>query len=223
MEAFSAAASAMAEDHNVLDVVATLLHDCVALLPAASAAIMVVQDERLVLLHSSSHRASEIELLQVQSDEGPCIDCIAAGAYVSASGHAAIAARWNHVSDAIDRSGYQHVSALPMRWHEHVLGGLNIFREDPRPLTPTELAVAQGFANMASLTVVTPSDVPVDRLAARVAEAIQSRSLVEQAKGVLSQLHGVDLSNAYDMLLERSVDGVLLTSAAEKVLSGQYS
>ncbi len=86
-----------------------------------------------------------------------------------------------------------------------------------------QLHVAEGFANMTALAVVTPADLPVDRLAARVTEAIQSRSLVEQAKGVLAQVHSVDLSTAYDLLVDHARNGVALTSAAREVLRGQYS
>lgn len=204
MESWSAAASAMADDHRVLDIVAALLVDCVALLPADSAAVMLAQGKRVELLHSTSHRASEIELLQLQSDKGPCLECITTGTSVSASGHEVLTARWDHVGGAIVRAGYQHVSAFPLRWHEQVLGGLNIFRTDPEPLTTAQDAMAQGFANMAALAVVTPADLPVELLAARVAEAIQARSLVEQAKGVLAQLYGVGPSAAYDLLLERA-------------------
>src|SRR5919107_5327036 len=78
MEAFSAAASAMAEDRTVVDILAPLLLDCTALLPATSAAILVASpDDQLVLLHSTSHQASEIEMLQIKPARGPCVDCIA--------------------------------------------------------------------------------------------------------------------------------------------------
>src|SRR5690349_13182610 len=120
MESFSAAASAMAEDHNVLDIVAALLLDLVTLLPAESAAIMMVQEERVVPLAASSHRASEVEMLQMQALEGPCSECITGGASVSATGEV-IHRRWGRVGGVIQSAGYQHVSAFPLRWHDRVL------------------------------------------------------------------------------------------------------
>jgi len=223
MESFSAAASAMADDHHVLDIVAALLVDCVALLPAESAAVLLRQGEGIMPLATTSHRASEIELLQMQSREGPCIESLVTGAPVTASGSDEIVERWNLVGEAIVQAGFEHVTAVPMRWHDQVLGGLNIFRADPVPLTPEEDTVAEGFANMAALAVVAPADLPVERLAARVAEAVQARSLVEQAKGALAQTHGVDLGEAYDLLVEQAGDELALTSAAQKVLRSQYA
>src|SRR4051812_6174869 len=115
MEAFSAAASAMAEDRTVVDILAPLLLDCVALLPATSAAIMVTSPtKQLVLLHSTSHRASEIEMLQIQSARGPCVECIATDVAIYEAGGQSIRARWNDVGEAIVDSGYSSVAALPM-------------------------------------------------------------------------------------------------------------
>src|SRR3954465_1684808 len=95
MEAFSAAASAMAEDRTVVDILAPLLLDLTALLPATSAAILVTSpSEQLVLLHSTSHRASEIEMLQIQSARGPCVECIATNVEIYAAGAQSISARW---------------------------------------------------------------------------------------------------------------------------------
>src|SRR4051812_2652735 len=179
MEAFSAAASAMAEDHNVVDITASLLWDCTTILPSASAAIMVKQGEgRLVLLHSSSHQATEIEMLQIQSERGPCVESITGNCLVSETGAAAISDRWGDVGQAIVRAGYAHVSAFPMRWHNGVLGGFNVFRADAQPMSDSDSALAQGFANMATLALVQPSDIPLERLTARIAEAVQARSVI---------------------------------------------
>jgi hypothetical protein len=223
MEAFSAAASAMAGDQTAVDIAASLLWDLTEILPAASAAIMVRQgDGQLVLLHSSSHTTTQIEMLQIQSDRGPCIDAISANAVVTATGSAALTSRWGDVGEAILRAGYEHVTAIPLSWHDRVLGGLNVFRVDPEPMSQAEALVAQGFANMATLTLVHPSDMPWERLTARVAEAIQARSVIEQAKGVLAELHDVDLADAYEMLVDEvGEDGQAITTVAARIVSAQ--
>ena len=219
-EAFSAAASAMAEDRDVLEIATSLLVDCAAILPAASAAILVTTPgEGLALLASTSHHADLIEMLQVQSRHGPCVDAIAAGTVMSESGAEALEERWDEVGQGMVEAGYLHVSAFPMRWHDRVLGGLNVFRAAAEPLTEDQQAVAQGFANLATLALVRPADVPVDRLSARVSEAVQSRSLVEQAKGVLAERHQVDIGTAYELLLAMVLDqDESIIAASERIL-----
>jgi hypothetical protein len=225
MEAFSAAASAMAADHNVVDITASLLWDCTRILPAASAAIMVRQgDGELVLLHSSSHRAAEIEMLQIQSERGPCVEAIADQQLVTETGAPALVDRWGDVGRGIIQAGYAHVSAFPMRWHDRVLGGFNVFRTEAQPMSSSDSAVAQGFANLATLALVQPSDIPLERLTARIAEAVQARSVIEQAKGVLAHIHGVDLGAAYDLLLDQvGQDGRSMTATAESIIRAQSS
>jgi hypothetical protein len=225
MESFSAAASAIAADHQVIDIVASLLLDCAALLPASSTALMVRRDDdRLVLLHSTSHRVAEIEMLQIQSDRGPCVDAISGGVELSETGTRASVARWGDVGEAIVHAGYAHVSAFPLRWHDNVLGGLNVFRAVEQSMAAGDRAVARGFANMATLALVHPSDVPVETVSSRVAEAVSARSVIEQAKGVLAQLHHVDVGTAYELLLARvEADGQTLTGVARQVVEDQFS
>jgi GAF domain/ANTAR domain len=223
MEAFSAAALAMAGDQTAVDIAASLLRDLTEILPAASAAIMVKQgDGQLVLLHSSSHAAAQIEMLQIQSDRGPCVEAITADAVVTETGSAALTSRWGDVGAAVLRAGYEHVTAIPLRWHDRVLGGLNVFRADPEPMSQADAVMAQGFANMAALTLVHPSDMPWERLTARVAEAIQARSVIEQAKGVLAELHEVDLAAAYEMLMNNVDDEEqTITTVAARIVREQ--
>jgi hypothetical protein len=223
-EAFSAAASAMAADHNVVDIAASLLSDCVAILPAASAAIMVTQGEELVLLHSTSHRATQIEMLQIQSEQGPCVESIAGNLVVTETGPDALVARWHSVGEAIVRAGYAHVSAFPMRWHDRVVGGFNVFRAESEEMSESDSAIAQGFANLATLALVQPSNIPLERLTARISEAVQARSVIEQAKGVLAEVHGVDLGRAYELLLDEvGVDGRSITSVAASIVRAQHA
>ena len=85
----------------------------------------------LSLLSSSSHRAAELEMLQIQRSSGPCVDAIRSGQHVSAIGADELTRRWEEVGQAIVRSGFQRVDAYPMRWRGRVLGGLNIFRNGP--------------------------------------------------------------------------------------------
>jgi hypothetical protein len=162
-------------------------------------------------------------MLQIQSARGPCVECIASDVTIYEAGVQSITARWNDVGEAIVHSGYSSVAALPMRWHDRVLGGLNVFRSDAMPMSPGERVVAEAFANLATLALVRPSDVPVERLTARVAEAVQARSVIEQAKGVLAHTHGIELGDAYELIVDRMTnDGQTITSVAEEVVRAAH-
>ena len=127
--AFGDAAAAMVSEHVVADVLAQLLTDCASLVSAEAVAILVVdQTGDLSLLSSSSHRAAELEMLQIQRSSGPCVDAIRSGRHVSAAGAAELTRRWEEVGQAIARSGFQRVDAYP-----HALAGTGPGRTEHLP------------------------------------------------------------------------------------------
>jgi hypothetical protein len=223
-EAFADAAAALVGEADVADVLHHLVTDCAHVLDAAAVAILARDaDGELSLLSATSHRVAELEMLQVQRTEGPCIDVLDTNEALSLSGADQLRTRWSDVGPAIIDAGYTSVQAFPMRWRGVALGGLNLFREAP-PSTPPSVAVGQAFADVATLTVVHSVPVSTDQAAARLHEAISARELVEQAKGVIAYLDNVDMGAAYDSLIERAeTSGQTLTQTARAVLHAQYT
>jgi hypothetical protein len=223
VEALAAAASGLVSERRTADVLTDLVLDCTSVLDARSVAILVtVETKELALLNASSHEAAEIELLQGQSLVGPCVDVIRSGEQVVVAGEADMKARWGEVGTAMSAAGYRAVDAYPMRWGGRVLGGLNVFRESPAGPDPELRAIGQAFADFAALLVVHNADIPIDQIKARVYDAVQARSIVEQAKGVLAYVHRVDPAHAYDLLLDRASREGGLTVAALQVVSEQH-
>lgn len=223
-EALAAASSAMLTEHHVADVLAQLMSDCLLPLSAQAAAILVVDSGgSLALLSASSHRATEVEMLQTQQSQGPCIDTIRSGERTSAVGKE-MAETWDLVGQAILDAGYESVHAFPMHWHGQTLGGLNIFRTGAWEESEDDVSLGQAFADVATLVLVQAANVPVDQVAARIHEAIAARSAIEQAKGVLAYLHHVDMEQAYALLEERMRrDGGSLTETARQIVREQHA
>ena len=211
---------------DVADVLAHLVAACADATGADACALMAVDDNgELSLLAAESHRAVELEMLQIQRDAGPCVDVIDEGAPLHVFGAEAIRERWESVGAAVVDAGFEAVESYPMRWRGTMLGGLNLFRMDPE--VPADAMLAQAFADMATLVVVQSVSVDADQIGSRMHEALSARGLVEQAKGVLAYREGVDLGDAYAVLLGRaeSSDTPLTQTAldvvAEAVASGR--
>ncbi len=221
--ALAAASSALLSKHHVADVLAQLVSDCLVPMSAHGAAILVLDGSELALLSASSHRAAEIEMLQTQESEGPCIDAIASGVMVSAIGAAELVRRWDRIGQAIVDAGFVSVHAFPMRWHGQVLGGLNLFRTADDDQSGDTEQIGKAFADVATLVLVRASEIPVDLVAARIHEAVAARSVVEQAKGVLSYVHHVDMEEAYQLLQQKSAaDGHSLVETALSVVRQRH-
>jgi transcriptional regulator with GAF, ATPase, and Fis domain len=223
-DAFGDAAAALVNEHTVTDVLAKLLADCTELVAAEAVALMVVDhDEKLSLLSSSSHRATELELMQIQSSHGPCVDCIRSGDHVTGTGAIALEHRWGDVGHAIVDSGFSRVDAYPMHWRGRTLGGLNVFRASSGDVDDEVETLCQAFADVATLVVVQSAEIPSDQIAARVHEALMARAQVEQAKGVLAYVRDLDMAEAYEELRRlAAVTGRSLTETALDVVRSQH-
>jgi hypothetical protein len=226
IQAHAHAVAALVGEPDVADVLAHLVTDCAGVMNAHSVAILARDSSgELSLLAATSHRATEIEMLQVQRLSGPCIDVIDSGEALTLAGAARFRERWDRVGQAIVEAGFDGVESYPMRWRGTVLGGLNIFR------TPAQTAAhhpepgvgaGQAFADIATLAVAHSMPVSTEQAAARLNEALVARELVEQAKGIIAYVNDVDLNTAYETLLRRAEQtGDSLTHAAESVVRGQ--
>jgi GAF domain-containing protein len=201
--AFVALADTMVDDYDVIDLLDRLVGYSADLL-SADAAGLVLADNRGALraVAASSEDAELTELLQLQSDEGPCLDCYRTSAVVRADDIAEAADRWPAFVAALANGGaYRSVHALPLRLRGQAIGALNLFHRAPGPLPEDDLVLGQALADVATIGILS------ERLIRRgeavneqLQTALNSRVVIEQAKGVLAQHAGVDMNQAFDLL-----------------------
>jgi transcriptional regulator with GAF, ATPase, and Fis domain len=197
-------ADTMVADFDVIDFLQLLTDRSVALL-AASAAGVVLADPRgqLRVAAASSEAAGVIELFQIQNDQGPCLECFRTGQPVSASDLTGQSQRWPRFAAAAAQTGFRAVEALPMRLRDEVIGALNLFRADPGPLDPADLRIGQALADVATIGLLQERNVRrSDTLAEQLQAALNSRVIIEQAKGKLAERLGLDMDRAFGLLRE---------------------
>lgn len=215
------AVHALAAGGDPQDVLLRSLDACVRTLGARAAGVMVRRRGRaLELVTATSHRTAELELFQVQSSEGPCVDVIDTGRAVVVTGAEEVRSRWAETGPAIVGAGYGSVRAFPLRRQELVFGGLNVFgAELESPPGEDDLAVGQAFADLVTVVLLTPPAAGVD-VEERVRQAIAGRAVIEQAKGVLAYQLRIDVATAYDVLAERArAAGATVTAEARRTVA----
>lgn len=220
-QAFADAARAMVEDGDVAGTLVGLLDDCAGLTAADALGILVRSEEtgELELLAATSHQAAELELYQRQREAGPGPETIETAAQVVARSPGEMIDRWGDVGAAIAGAGYGAVHSSPMRWRDRTFGALNAFQRTADQLDEDALALAQAFADVATIVIVTNRELSRHQLEDRVRVALEGRVVIEQAKGVLAYRNDIDVAAAYDLLAERAGrDGASLTEAAVKVV-----
>jgi len=201
-DTFVELADTMVAEFDVIDFLHLLTDRSVALL-GASAAGVVLADPRgeLRVAAASSEEAGLLELFQLQNDQGPCLDCFRTGRPVTAEDLMGPCQQWPRFAEAAARSGFRTVEALPMRLRDQVIGALNLFRAEPGPIDPADLRIGQALADVATIGLLHERNVRRrEAVAEQLQAALNSRVVIEQAKGKLAERLGIDMDRAFNML-----------------------
>lgn len=219
-QAYADAAARLAGRTDVLGNTVALLTDAAALMAAEAAGLLVQRPSGGVeLVACTSHRATELALYAGQERLGPCSEAISTGRFVSA-GPDDLGSKWDGVGQAFLDAGFRRVEAFPVFWRETVLGALNVFHTEDRPLGPEHERTGATFATLAALLLARPGDLAAGTVQQQVLEALESRVVVEQAKGVLSYVWKVDMARAYELLVQAAADqGRPLTEVAARIVA----
>ena len=201
-EVFVTLADTLVTDFDVADLFTDLAAACVELLEVTAAGLMLVDvGGRLRVMASSSERSRLLELMEIQNDEGPCLDCHRDGAPVLVPDLAAAQDRWPGFSQEAMRVGFGAVYALPMRLRQDTIGALNLFHREPKTVTDATLLLARALADVATIAILQQRAVAGSaELSQQLQNALNSRVVIEQAKGVLAGRENIDMPIAFDLL-----------------------
>ena len=196
----------MVADFDVIDFLHMLTDRSVQLLRASAAGLLLADPRgELRVVAASSEAARLLELFQIQNDQGPCLDCFRAGQPVNAEDLANAASRWPRFAPAARLAGFAAVQALPMRLREQVIGALNLFRADPGPFPPADIRVGQAMADVATISLLHERSMRrSDTLNEQLQTALNSRVIIEQAKGKLAERLGLDMDQAFSFLRDHA-------------------
>jgi hypothetical protein len=183
---------------------------------------LVLADEKGRLHHigSSDHSVMLLELAQVQGLQGPSRDCYLTGAAVLVTDLVAGAQRWPQFAPQAVCAGFRSVHAFPMRLRDRVIGAIDVFGHEPEGLGAEVVAVVQALADVATIALVQDrSIVRADLLNDQLQAALDSRIVVEQAKGAIAASLGVGVAEAFErMRREARSARVSLTDYAQELL-----
>jgi GAF domain-containing protein len=199
-------ADTLVDDFDVVELLTRLTHRCVELLDVAAAGLMLVADDgELQVVASSSDATMVLELLELQAEEGPCIDCYRTGLPVVHEDLGLRDGRWPVFGRTARDAGFQSSHAIPMRLRGATIGALNLFREHRGTLGAGDVLVAQALADVATIAVL-------QHRAARQAQhvneqlqlALNSRIVIEQAKGVIAERAGLAVDDSFELLRDHA-------------------
>jgi GAF domain-containing protein len=201
--AFVALADTLVDDYDIIDLLDRLVAHSVELLAADAAGIMLADARgQLHAVAASSEDAELMELLQLQTEQGPCVDCFRAAATVSAPDLTAAADRWPRFVAAVARQGaFASVHAVPLRLRGEAIGALNLLHRAPGSLPDDDLALGQALADIATIGILQERAIRrAEVVNEQLQTALTSRVIIEQAKGVIAQHSGLPMDDAFNQL-----------------------
>jgi transcriptional regulator with GAF, ATPase, and Fis domain len=213
------------EDFDVVDLLTELTERCAELLDVAAAGFLLADPlSKLRLLAATTEQARELELFQLQADEGPCVECYETGEPVSVADLRAVTSRWPEFVPAALDAGFGSVHAVPMRAAGIVLGALGLFGAETGELSEADRLVAQTLAHIACVAILQEHAPTPSTVMPQLRAALASRVVVEQAKGFLREILDVSVEDAFAVLRSYArANGEHLTDVARRLITDRHA
>jgi GAF domain-containing protein len=222
--AFVKVADTLVADFDIIDFLETLAQDGVDLLGVSACGILLAdQAGSLNLVAASTVQARVLELSQLQNAEGPCMDAYRTLTVVTCPDLTADGDRWPTFAPAALQAGFRAVHAVPMRLREQAVGALNLFGAEPGPLDAEMTELGQALADVATIGILHERAVRRHEVVTEQLQvALNSRIVIEQAKGVLAERLQLGIDDAFATLRGYARDRNLkLAEVARAVAAGE--
>ena len=200
---FVEVADTLVDDFDLLDFLHMIAVRTAGLVGASAVGILLADHHgELRFMAASDERARTLEILQVQTNEGPCLDAFRTAAPVINADLRAAATRWPEFSANALAAGYRSVHAFPLRVRSEVIGALNVFGSQVGGnFDEADVQIVQALADVATIGLLQERAVRRGEvLTEQLQAALNSRIVIEQAKGVIAQAYGLSIDEAFTAL-----------------------
>ncbi|MET0672864.1 MAG: GAF and ANTAR domain-containing protein [Microbacterium pygmaeum] len=202
LRTFATLADTLVDDYDLVDLLQTLVDTCRDVLDMSAAGILLADEHgELELVASTSEASRLVEMMQLSAAAGPCIESFHSGRRVAVAEIADGPDAWARFRVSALEQGFHAVDALPMRLRNHTIGTLNLLRTSAGLAPEEDIVAAQAFADVATIGILHERSLRESAvLAEQLQNALNSRVIIEQAKGVISQVRGVPIEEAFQLM-----------------------
>jgi GAF domain-containing protein len=219
-------ADILLDDFDIAELLTMLAERCVEILDVSAAGVMLATAEgALRVVASSSEAMRLLEVFELQASEGPCVDCFRTRQSVLNQHLGNSDDHWPRFGPVALDAGFHSVHALPMRLRGNAVGALNLFRCDRGDLDDADIVAGQALADAATITILQHRAVLERQLLnSQLSHALESRVVIEQAKGVLCERAGLTMEEAFTRMRQHARShNLTLASVAAGVVDGSVT
>ena len=197
---FVEVADTLVDEFDLIDFLHMLTDRAASLVDAAAVGIVLADPRgRLEFMAGSNENVKLLELFQLQNHEGPCLEAFRTGQPVINVDLRAAGDRWPKFAPRAAALGYQAVHAFPLRLRQQVIGAMNVFgMRKGGDFHDTDITVMQALADVASIALIQERAIRRGEvLSEQLQSALNSRIVIEQAKGAVAQARGISVDDAF--------------------------
>ncbi|MEW6470979.1 MAG: GAF and ANTAR domain-containing protein [Actinomycetota bacterium] len=222
LEVLSGFAHTLAGRFDVSEVLYRLAENVVAILKVAGTGVSVVDEQgRLRPVTAINELTAQLERVEEATQQGPCVDSFQRGEVIRVDSLQERAGEWPEWSAEAKRHGVEAVLGIPLQVDGRTIGAMNVYASEPRRWRDADVRAARVLGDMAASYVANASDLEQSRRTTeQLREALESRIIIEQAKGMLASEYRISVDQAFVVLRDHSRrHGASLRGVAEAVVT----
>jgi GAF domain-containing protein len=186
---------------RVEDALHEIVHTTHRMFDVDGAGLMLIDSEQhLRSVAASDSRLAHLEELQIEHSEGPCIAAYEDKELVGVE-DLTHDTRWPKFSNAATARRVRAVLASPLPYNQDAVGVVAVVSERTRPWSAEGELALLAFTDLSALLIASMmQNQQHSELATQLQGALDSRQIIEQAKGVLVGRHGISPRTAFEQL-----------------------
>jgi transcriptional regulator with GAF, ATPase, and Fis domain len=201
-DVFVEVADTLIHEYDLIEFLQMITNRTAELIGASDVGLLLAdQRGQLRFMAASNEDVKRLELFQVQTHEGPCQDAFQSGRPVVNADLQEAGDRWPRFAPHATGAGFRSVHAIPLRLRGEVIGAIGVFGTDTGHLEEADVHIAQALANVATIGLLQERAIRRGEVVAeQLQSALNSRIVIEQAKGAIAQFRSVSVDEAFLIL-----------------------
>ena len=223
LDTFVELADTLASDYDVGEFLQLLVDRCSDLMADTAGVLLEADGGKPALAAATSREMLEIKDLEIRLGEGPCLESFRTGEQILVNDLDRCHDRWPQITPRIIGIGMRSAATFPLRLRDDRIGALSLYRSESTTFAPHEIHLGQALADIAAVGILQERTVyEAGRRAEQLQRALDSRVLIEQAKGVLAERRDMPLRDAFEVMrgYARS-NNVRLREVCQRVIAGE--
>lgn len=222
IDTFLALTDTLTREFDTLDFLTMLAESSTELLDIAATGVILTDGQGgLSMAAGSSEQSRLLEVFAAATEDGPCRECVDSAAPVIAA-DLRETDRWPRFCAGAAEAGFRAVHSVPMRCREETVGVVTFLHTEPHRLEPPDARLGQALADAATIGLLHEQAVRrAETTREQLQQALNSRIVIEQAKGVLATQGGIAPEEAFTILRSHARgNGLRLSELARAVVEG---